>query len=99
MAITMKSLPKALPCPTCADPIDLSAAILCQCLSTSLSAVCPSCRACFCKMRLFPRRAEWIQALRDIVQHQAAQKSGRPAAAPSAGRLEPLTILIVDDDE
>ena len=89
----------SLPCPTCAIPIDLSAIEWCQCVSKALSAVCPSCHACFCKLNLFPMRAEWNQALRELVERQAVEKFRRALGASSASSPEGLTVLIVDDDE
>jgi CheY-like chemotaxis protein len=83
-----------LPCPTCSAPIDLQAAEWCQCASKRLSVVCPSCRACFCKVTLFPMRKQWNRALSELLARQVATKERRASEAPPA-----LTVLIVDDDE
>jgi CheY-like chemotaxis protein len=80
-------------------PIELSAIEWCQCVSKALSAVCPSCRACFCKLSLFPMRAEWTRALRELVERQTVEKFRRALGASSASSPEGLTVLIVDDDE
>ena len=88
----------SLPCPTCAVPIDLSAVEWCQCVSKSLSAICPSCHACFCKVSLFPMREEWNLALRELLERQTEEKFRRALGASSSSP-EGLTILIVDDDE
>ena len=89
----------SLPCPTCAVPIDLSAIEFCQCVSKALSAICPSCRSCFCKLSLFPMRAEWTLVLRERLELQTAEKFRRAVEATSASTPEALTVLIVDDDE
>jgi CheY-like chemotaxis protein len=92
----------SLPCPTCAAPIELGAIEWCHCVSSALSAVCPSCQACFCAKRLFPMRAEWHHELRQLRERQIEEKFKRalgmdPATTPEG--LPVLTVLIVDDDE
>ena len=89
----------SLPCPTCAAPIDLSALEWCRCVSkTRLSVICPSCRACFCKMGLFPNRVKWNQAMREELDRQAAAPTHH-APGTSSNSPKGLTVLIVDDDE
>jgi CheY-like chemotaxis protein len=89
---------KSLRCPTCAAPIDLSAIEWCHCVSKEPSVICPSCRACFCKVSR-SMRGEWNQALRELLERQTAEKFRRALGTTAASSPEGLTILIVDDDE
>jgi CheY-like chemotaxis protein len=65
---------------------------------TRLSVICPSCRACFCKLSLFPMRGKWNQAMREELDRQAAAQAHRAPGTSSNSRGD-LTVLIVDDDE
>jgi CheY-like chemotaxis protein len=89
----------SLPCPTCAAPIELGAIEWCHCVSSALSAVCPSCQACSCGKNLFPLRAEWQQELRQLRERQIEEKFRRALGTDPATTPEGLTVLIVDDDE
>jgi CheY-like chemotaxis protein len=102
MAIERSNMPesvKSLPCPTCAVPIDIVGAEWCQCLSKSLSVICPSCRACFCKVSPFPKRDQWTPVLQELIERQTAEKFRRALTASSGASSEDLAVLIVDDDE
>lgn len=88
----------SLPCPTCAAPIKLDEIEWCQCVSKSLSAICPSCQICFCKVSLFPMREKWNRILRELHERQNAEKFRRALGA-SESPQKGLTVLIVDDDE
>ncbi|MEA2239956.1 MAG: two-component system, OmpR family, alkaline phosphatase synthesis response regulator PhoP [Thermoanaerobaculia bacterium] len=89
----------SLPCPTCTQPIRLDAIEWCHCVSTALSAICPSCHSCFCGKSLFPMRAEWQFELRALRERQTEEKFKRAldTAAPASNKAP--TVLIVDDDE
>ena len=82
----------SLPCPNCSLPIDLSAIEWCHCVSNALSAICPSCRRCFCNVKPFSMPAE-------LLEQQIAEKFRRALGASSEMSPEGRTVLIVDDDE
>jgi len=91
---------KSLPCPRCNSSIELLSVQWCRCVSKALSVVCPSCRQCFCKLRSFPKRAEWTLALCELVQEQTEEKFRRALEAlPAGASPDQRTVLIVDDDE
>jgi CheY-like chemotaxis protein len=92
-------LTNSLPCPSCTTGIEISTVQWCHCVSKTLSVVCPSCHACFCKLREFPMRAEWARALRGLAERQTAEKIRRAANSASASSPTALTVLVVDDDE
>lgn len=89
----------SLPCPTCCSSISLTSVEWCHCQSKALSVICPSCRSCFCKLRVFPKRAEWTYVIRALLEKQSDEKAGRVLKAVPANAEERPTVLIVDDDE
>ena len=88
-----------LPCPSCAAPIYLDAIEWCHCVSTALSAICPSCHSCFCGKSLFPMRGEWQFELRALRERQTEEKFRRALGTGPETFKEGPTVLIVDDDE
>ncbi len=97
--LTYSEFPASLPCPTCGAAVDLKRVEWCQCVTKPLSIVCPSCRKCSCKLRDFPKRAEWTCVLRELLQTQAEEKFRRALNATAVDASGGPTVLVVDDDE
>jgi CheY-like chemotaxis protein len=97
-ALTYTQFPSSLPCPSCGSAVVLANVEWCQCVTKPLSVVCPSCRNCSCKLRDFPKQAEWTCVIRELLQTQTEEKFRRALNTTplnSAG----MTVLVVDDDE
>src|SRR5438067_4580078 len=88
-----------LPCPNCKASIAVSSAEWCQCLSKSLSVICPSCHSCFCKLSTSARGGDWNAALREMVERQTEEKFRRALLGSMSNSIKLETVLIVDDDE
>src|SRR6266849_482155 len=88
-----------LPCPACKATIEISPARWCQCLSKSLSVVCPLCDSCFCKLSTAARGAEWNVALGERLEQQTEENFRRALQGSTATSAKSQTVLIVDDDE
>jgi CheY-like chemotaxis protein len=97
--LTYTEFPSSLPCPTCAAPIDLARVEWCQCVTKPLSLVCRACRNCSCKLRDFPKRAEWTCALLELRQKQTEEKFRRALKTEMPNASGSPTVLVVDDDE
>lgn len=98
--VTYTEFPSSLPCPTCAVAVDLKRVEWCQCVTKPLSVVCPSCRNCSCKLRDFPKRAEWTCVIRELLQKQTEEKFRRALnTTSSSSNATGTTVLVVDDDE
>jgi len=97
--VTYTESPSSLPCPTCGDEVDLERVEWCQCVTKPLSVVCPSCRNCSCKLRDFPKHAEWTCVIRELLQTQAEEKLRRALNVTPPTARAGATVLVVDDDE
>ena len=97
--VTYTQFPSSLPCPTCATAVGLTSVEWCQCVTKPLSVVCPACRNCSCKLRDFPKRAEWTCVIRELLQKQTEEKFRRALNTASPSNATGMTVLVVDDDE
>ncbi|MEK6373293.1 MAG: response regulator [Acidobacteriota bacterium] len=97
--VTYVESPRSLPCPTCGAAVDLARVEWCQCVTKPLSVVCPSCHNCSCKLRDFPKRAEWTCVIRELLQGQTEEKFRRALNTTPTDAGGRPTVLVVDDDE
>jgi CheY-like chemotaxis protein len=97
--VTYTEFPSSLPCPTCGSAISLQSVEWCQCVTRPLSVVCPACRNCACKLRNYPKRAEWTCVIRELIQKQTEEKFRRALNTDPMSAGTGPTVLVVDDDE
>jgi len=96
---THAEFPRSLPCPRCCSTISLSTVSWCHCLSKAPSVICPSCRSCFCTLTAYPKRAEWMSAIRELLERQSNEVVHRVPRAVAAIAVGRPVVLVVDDGE
>lgn len=87
----------SFPCPACGHAIEGMTARWCLCLVKRPSVVCDRCQTCLCKSEPHVARSFWSGAPAALVERYFLERSHRLAQSKIV--VEPVDILVVDDDE